>query len=191
MSLSLRLFGNIFGEELVILMLFSIMPFLVPLPMMLLGLVTGGLQAFIFVLLSIIYLQGAVAVEHHDDEHGHDAPAGSCRAGGGVRQSIVIRAVQLSSEEAWIVSKRAVLTFAFVLVAGFAAPLYAQGGEAASHNIEIAKWSIITAGFALGVRRRPRGARPGPRGRRRPPRRSPGTRARRATSAAPCCSASS
>ena len=76
MSLSLRLFGNIFGEELVILILFTIIPFLVPLPMMLLGLVTGGLQAFIFVLLSIIYLQGAVAVEHHEDAHGHDAPHG-------------------------------------------------------------------------------------------------------------------
>jgi F-type H+-transporting ATPase subunit a len=66
MSLSLRLFGNIFGEELVILILFSIIPFLVPLPMMLLGLVTGGLQAFIFVLLSVIYLSGAVAVEHDE-----------------------------------------------------------------------------------------------------------------------------
>jgi F-type H+-transporting ATPase subunit a len=76
LSLSLRLFGNIFGEELVILILFSIIPFLVPLPMMFLGLVTGGLQAFIFVLLSIIYLQGAVAVEHHEDGHGHDAPHG-------------------------------------------------------------------------------------------------------------------
>jgi F-type H+-transporting ATPase subunit a len=76
MSLSLRLFGNIFGEELVILVLFSLVPFLVPLPMMVLGLVTGLLQAFIFMLLSIIYLQGAVAVEHHIDEHGHDAPSG-------------------------------------------------------------------------------------------------------------------
>ena len=76
MSLSLRLFGNIFGEELVILILFSIIPFLVPLPMMFLGLVTGGLQAFIFMLLSIIYLQGAVAVEHEHDAHGHDAPDG-------------------------------------------------------------------------------------------------------------------
>ena len=38
-------------------------------------LITGGLQAFIFVLLSIIYLQAAVAVEHEDehDEHGHGA----------------------------------------------------------------------------------------------------------------------
>jgi F-type H+-transporting ATPase subunit a len=77
LSLSLRLFGNIFGEELVIVILASIIPFVVPLPMMLLGLVTGGLQAFIFVLLSIIYLQGAVAVEHGHDEHGHDAPHGN------------------------------------------------------------------------------------------------------------------
>ena len=76
LSLSLRLFGNIFGEEMVILILFTLIPFLVPLPMMFLGLITGALQAFIFVLLSIIYLQGAVAVEHHEDEHGHDAPSG-------------------------------------------------------------------------------------------------------------------
>jgi F-type H+-transporting ATPase subunit a len=79
MSLSLRLFGNIFGEELVIIILFSIVPFLAPLPMMFLGLVTGGLQAFIFVLLSIIYLQGAVAVEHDEvDGHGHShSPSGN------------------------------------------------------------------------------------------------------------------
>jgi F-type H+-transporting ATPase subunit a len=54
--------------------------------MMLLGLITGGLQAFIFALLSIIYLQGAVAVEHahgehdehehhHGGSHGHTAKA--------------------------------------------------------------------------------------------------------------------
>jgi F-type H+-transporting ATPase subunit a len=76
LSLSLRLFGNIFGEEMVILIIFSLIPFFAPLPMMVLGLVTGGLQAFIFVLLSIIYLQAAVAVEHHEDQHGHDTPHG-------------------------------------------------------------------------------------------------------------------
>src|SRR5262245_10531723 len=78
MSLSLRLFGNIFGEELVIAILGGLIPFLIPLPMMFLGLITGGLQAYIFALLSNIYLQGAVAVEHEheEDEHGHDAPHG-------------------------------------------------------------------------------------------------------------------
>ncbi len=70
LSLSLRLFGNIFGEELVILILFSIIPFLVPLPMMFLGLITASLQAFIFGLLATIYLGGAVATEHDQHEHG-------------------------------------------------------------------------------------------------------------------------
>jgi len=70
LSLSLRLFGNIFGEELVILILFSIIPFLVPVPMMFLGIITATLQAFIFVLLTTIYLGGAVASDHEQHEHG-------------------------------------------------------------------------------------------------------------------------
>ncbi|MBI2835383.1 MAG: F0F1 ATP synthase subunit A [Acidobacteria bacterium] len=71
LSLSMRLFGNIFGEELVILILFSIVPFLAPLPMMFLAIITGTLQAFIFIMLTMIYLQGAVAAEH--PEHGAHA----------------------------------------------------------------------------------------------------------------------
>jgi F-type H+-transporting ATPase subunit c len=50
------------------------------------------------------------------------------------------------------VSKRSAVTFAFMLVAGFASPLYARGaGGDSALNVEIAKWSIITAGFALGI----------------------------------------
>lgn len=65
LSLSFRLFGNIFGEELVILILASLVPFLVPLPMMFFAIFTGVLQAFVFVMLTTIYLQGAVATEEH------------------------------------------------------------------------------------------------------------------------------
>jgi F-type H+-transporting ATPase subunit a len=75
LSLSLRLFGNIFGEEMVIAILAFLVPYFVPLPIMLLGLITGGLQAFVFVLLSIIYLQGATHIEHEDHGHEHDTPA--------------------------------------------------------------------------------------------------------------------
>jgi F-type H+-transporting ATPase subunit a len=76
LSLSIRLFGNIFGEELVILILASIVPFFVPLPMMFLGLLTGTLQAVIFAILTMVYLGGAVASEHdHDEAHGHEAAA--------------------------------------------------------------------------------------------------------------------
>jgi F-type H+-transporting ATPase subunit c len=49
------------------------------------------------------------------------------------------------------VSKRSVLTFALVLAAGAFAPIYAQEPAAAAASGEIAKWSIITAGFALGI----------------------------------------
>lgn len=66
LSLSIRLFGNIFGEDLVILILASLVPLLVPLPMMFLAIFTSVLQAFVFVMLTIIYLSGAVAAEEHE-----------------------------------------------------------------------------------------------------------------------------
>jgi F-type H+-transporting ATPase subunit a len=67
MSLSLRLFGNIFGEKLIVLILASLVPFVVPLPIMFLGVIIGTLQALIFVKLTMIYLSTAVATEH--DHH--------------------------------------------------------------------------------------------------------------------------
>jgi F-type H+-transporting ATPase subunit a len=75
MSLSLRLFGNIFGEEMVVLILGSLIPFLVPLPMVVLGIVTGTLQAFIFVLLTMIYLAAAVHTDNDHEDHHAEAPA--------------------------------------------------------------------------------------------------------------------
>ena len=68
LSLTLRLFGNIFGEHLVVLIIASIVPFIAPLPIQFLGLIVGPLQAFIFMTLTAIYLAGATAVDHHHDE---------------------------------------------------------------------------------------------------------------------------
>jgi len=65
LSLTLRLFGNVFGEHLVVLIIGSIVPFIVPLPIQFLGLVVGTLQAFIFLTLGAIYLTAAVAVDEH------------------------------------------------------------------------------------------------------------------------------
>jgi F-type H+-transporting ATPase subunit a len=65
LSLTLRLFGNIFGEHLVVLIIASIVPLIVPLPIQILGLIVGPLQAFIFMMLTAIYLSAAVAVEEH------------------------------------------------------------------------------------------------------------------------------
>jgi len=66
-SLSIRLFGNIFAEELLIVVIASIIPFVLPLPFMAVAIFTGAIQAFVFVLLSCIYLAGAVT--HEEEQH--------------------------------------------------------------------------------------------------------------------------
>lgn len=70
LSLSIRLFGNIYGEEQVSGAVAGIVPWVVPALLMPLGLLTAFLQTFIFVLLSMVYLG---EVSHHDGhEHGHE-----------------------------------------------------------------------------------------------------------------------
>jgi F-type H+-transporting ATPase subunit c len=59
-----------------------------------------------------------------------------------------------STEEAEVVKTRFALMFAFaVLVLGLASPAFAQesGTPAAAANVELVRWSIITAGFALAI----------------------------------------
>ena len=65
LSLSIRLFGNITGHELVLGVLFFLAgAFFAPLPIMALGLFVAILQAFVFFLLSIIYFSGAMEEAH-------------------------------------------------------------------------------------------------------------------------------
>ncbi len=63
-SLSVRLFANIFGEHQVVAVFFALLPFILPLPIMVLGLFTSFLQAFIFMVLTMVYIGGALADEH-------------------------------------------------------------------------------------------------------------------------------
>ena len=64
LSLSLRLFGNMNGHELVLMVFFALAPFLVPLPMLLMGVLVSFIQAFVFMLLTMIYIAGAVEEAH-------------------------------------------------------------------------------------------------------------------------------
>lgn len=64
LSLGLRLFGNIYGEHAVSAEFFGIAPIVLPIPVMLLGLFAAMLQAFIFIMLTMVYLAGAEATEH-------------------------------------------------------------------------------------------------------------------------------
>ena len=65
LSLSLRLFMNIYGEHSTTNVFASLVPILVPWPMMALGLFTAVLQAYVFALLSAVYIEGATAHEEH------------------------------------------------------------------------------------------------------------------------------
>lgn len=65
-SLSIRLFGNIFGDHYVYAIVFGMAPFLIPLPMMVLGLFVAIVQTFVFILLSMAYFAGAIEEEHGD-----------------------------------------------------------------------------------------------------------------------------
>jgi len=65
LSLTLRLFGNIMGEDLVLLILiFLAGMFLAPLPMMFLAIFTSVVQAFVFTLLSMMYFAGSMEHAH-------------------------------------------------------------------------------------------------------------------------------
>ena len=66
MSLSVRLFGNIFGEEQLSGAISSLAQWILPVVLMPLGLLTSVIQTFIFVLLSMVYLG---EVSHNSEEH--------------------------------------------------------------------------------------------------------------------------
>ena len=65
LSLSFRLFGNMMGHEIVLMILFTLGgAFFVPLPIMALGIFVSLVQGFVFFLLSIIYFSGAMEHAH-------------------------------------------------------------------------------------------------------------------------------
>jgi len=65
LSLTLRLFGNIMGEDLVLtILLFLAGMFMAPLPMMFLAVFTSVVQAFVFTLLSMMYFAGSMEHAH-------------------------------------------------------------------------------------------------------------------------------
>ncbi|MDF1518970.1 MAG: F0F1 ATP synthase subunit A [Brevefilum sp.] len=68
LSLAIRLFGNILSTDLIVAIVFSLIPFLVPLPLAALGMLTGVLQAYIFLVLASLYVASAIEVEEMEEE---------------------------------------------------------------------------------------------------------------------------
>ena len=62
LALALRLFGNMLSGELVVILLVALVGLLVPTPLMALDLLIGLLQAYIFTVLSCVYVGAAIRV---------------------------------------------------------------------------------------------------------------------------------
>jgi len=64
LSLSVRLFGNIHGEDLVLAIVLMLVPFLMPLPVIILMIFTSIIQTLVFMMLSMIYISLAMQEAH-------------------------------------------------------------------------------------------------------------------------------
>lgn len=69
LALAVRLFGNMMSGAMIVGILLTITPFLFPMVMSLLGLLTGMVQAYIFTILAAVCISAAVRTR--DDEHSH------------------------------------------------------------------------------------------------------------------------
>lgn len=70
-SLAIRLFGNITGDHVVLGIFSELVPLVIPIIFLVLGIFVAFVQAFVFSLLSTVYIGLAVAHEEHGHEHEH------------------------------------------------------------------------------------------------------------------------
>ncbi|TAL51283.1 ATP synthase F0 subunit A [Patescibacteria group bacterium] len=73
LSLSLRLFGNIFAGEVLLTVMLGILAYFLPIPFMFLEVLVGAIQATVFAMLTLAYL--TVATQDHGQEEDAHEPA--------------------------------------------------------------------------------------------------------------------
>jgi F-type H+-transporting ATPase subunit a len=71
LSLALRLKSNMMGDHLVLSIFSGLAPFLVPIIFMILGILVSFIQAYVFTVLSMVYISLATSHHDHDEEHAH------------------------------------------------------------------------------------------------------------------------
>ena len=71
LALAVRLFGNMMSGAMIIAILLSITPFIFPIIMTALGLLTGMVQAYIFFILATVYIAAATRVRKPESNPGH------------------------------------------------------------------------------------------------------------------------
>lgn len=76
-ALAVRLYGNIMSGTVIVAILLSLTPYLFPVVMQLLGLLTGMIQAYIFAVLAMVYIASATSAHRgavKDNNQGQSAP---------------------------------------------------------------------------------------------------------------------
>lgn len=71
LSLALRLQGNMFGDHMVLGTFANLAPLIVPIVFMVLGTLVSFIQAYVFTMLSMVYISLATAHHDHGEEHAH------------------------------------------------------------------------------------------------------------------------
>ncbi len=69
-SFTFRLFGNIFAGEVLLVVISFLVPYVAPLPFLGLEIFVGFIQAFVFALLTLVFLK--MAVTAHTGDHAHE-----------------------------------------------------------------------------------------------------------------------
>ncbi len=73
-SLSFRLFGNVFAGEVLLASMGAIIAFILPTPFLLLEVLVGVIQAFIFAILTLVYYTiSSMDHDEHEEDHGKEA----------------------------------------------------------------------------------------------------------------------
>jgi F-type H+-transporting ATPase subunit a len=80
LALAVRLFGNMMSGTMIVAILLTITPFIFPVVMSALGLLTGMVQAYIFTILACVYIAAATR-GHTDNAHCDNTPARDARPG--------------------------------------------------------------------------------------------------------------
>jgi F-type H+-transporting ATPase subunit a len=73
-ALAVRLYGNVMSGTVIAAILLGLTPFLFPVVMQLLGLLTGMIQAYIFAVLAMVYIASATSARGDGERHGTDTP---------------------------------------------------------------------------------------------------------------------
>jgi F-type H+-transporting ATPase subunit a len=68
-SFSFRLFGNIFAGEVLLVIIGFLGPYFLPLPFLFLEVFVGFIQAFIFGMLTLVFI--GMSIQHHEEVEEH------------------------------------------------------------------------------------------------------------------------